>query len=344
MLEAEGAVRGGVVRLGEVVRYRIVQPPESRVRAFVHHLPMRSIHPFLEWSELDELLYFPEAPGAYEVEIDVVTGRGEDAVIERVRAEFLVEQARRSEAPEMVRSGNLRFWAPNHHEASGISDYESDLLDAVDRWVPAGSTVYDVGANLGLYAVPLCRAVGADGMVFCFEPNPLCVAYLRANLELNACSRCRVLPVALAGPHAPHEPALQSVEFTINPANSLLGLSSTSPFFGAKIGQRVQVDGASLDHWVAELRLPAPDVLKIDVEGAEHVVLPGMLATLEAHRPLLLFEIHGPLIARDVLEQLDRLGYSYEDAGSGRHFENASALLERFDDRVRQIICHPSEA
>ncbi|MEM9595527.1 MAG: FkbM family methyltransferase [Acidobacteriota bacterium] len=228
----------------------------------------------------------------------------------------------------------LEYWAPNANEAQGISAYESALLARLSELVPAGAVVYDIGANIGLYAAPLSRAVGENGQVLCFEPNPVCIAYLQANLERNRCDNCRILPLAITAGE-------DRVPFTINFANTLLGLSHNSAFYGSKVGQEVLVPGSTLDRLTVDMELPDPTVMKIDVEGAEHALLPGMEAVLERARPLLLFEIHGEAVAAVVLPFLDRFGYRYEDADLGSHFADAPALLESFAKGVRQIICHP---
>src|SRR5262249_11526871 len=63
-----------------------------------------------------------------------------------------------------------------------------------------------------------------------------------------------------------------------------------------------------LDSLVGQAILPAPNVIKIDVEGAELLVLRGALQLLRQHRPRLLIEAHSPDLARDCITVLESLG------------------------------------
>src|SRR5687768_7123297 len=58
------------------------------------------------------------------------------------------------------------------------------LRDLAGR-LRAGMTVYDLGANVGLYTLAAARAVGAEGRVYAFEPLPRNVSYLKRHLALN---------------------------------------------------------------------------------------------------------------------------------------------------------------
>ncbi len=60
-----------------------------------------------------------------------------------------------------------------------------------------------------------------------------------------------------------------------------------------------------------------PDFLKIDVEGAEDVVLEGARRTLEAYRPTLLCEVHSTEVGYSVWSILNDAGYRLFDMSDG---------------------------
>src|SRR5262249_27082491 len=143
-----------------------------------------------------------------------------------------------------------------------------------------------------------------------------------------------ILPVAvLDGPG--------QTEFTINYRNFLVGVAAASPF-GAKIGHRISVKADSLDGLIEGYGLRLPDLIKMDVEGAEVVAVLGMRRTLARCHPTIVFELHGQLAARKTLDALEWAHYRYEDPKSGREFANARELADWFPDACLQIVGRPA--
>lgn len=176
--------------------------------------------------------------------------------------------------------------------------------------VRPGDVVYDCGANLGLYARYLIGILPA-GRVIAFEPSPDNRALLTENLALgNIAERVTVMPLALADEDG-------TAEFQVDDMQSASGTLSRvtggEPCVGRKnlrLGPlTAQVLCRRLDTVVAEEKLPLPDVLKIDVEGAEGLLLRGAASLLRERSPRLLVELHGPEMARDVVALLHELGY-----------------------------------
>ena len=175
--------------------------------------------------------------------------------------------------------------------------------------VPAGGVVYDVGANLGLYVRYLINDLGAARVV-AFEPVADNRALLARNLLLGGiASRVTVLPVALSDEDGP-------VEFQLDDMQSASGTLSRVTQGQSSVGRRnlglppltATLPSRRLDSLVAE-GLPLPDVIKIDVEGAEALLLRGARRLLADRGPRLLVELHGAGVAREVLPMLWDLGY-----------------------------------
>ncbi len=167
----------------------------------------------------------------------------------------------------------------------------------VDNLAP-GDVFYDLGANVGFFALIASRLVAPSGRVVAVEPLPAASDLLRSNLEANGFAHATVVQAAIGA-------AAGSGRLQVG-ASSLDGRLSTGD-------DGLAVDVVSVDHAVEMLGWPPPSLVKLDVEGAETSALRGMARTAERWRPTLLIEVHW---CRDaVLEALGELGYEAERFG-----------------------------
>jgi len=192
-------------------------------------------------------------------------------------------------------------WLPISHAHLGsiaFGNLESSVQEAMLRHVPAGGVFYDVGANLGFFALLGAHMTGPDGRVLAFEPAPDNAAAIRHNAEVNGLLNVEVVKKAVAA--AAGEGRLQVVD-----DQSWSKLEE----YGAHPGtERVlDVPVIALDEEISAGALPPPDVVKIDVEGAEIAVLEGMARTLAEHRPAIICELHDT--HREFVEHMRGAGY-----------------------------------
>ena len=157
---------------------------------------------------------------------------------------------------------------------------EPAVQDVPVQQLAQGDVFYDVGANVGFFSLLAAKLVGSSGRVYCFEPQPSAIAQLRANLGLNGFTNYEVIEAAVADQRG-----------TARLAVGRGGLWSelTAKLVDDNGGGTFAVDLVALD----DLDLPAPRLVKIDVEGAESRVLAGMTRLLLEHRPTLVIELHG---------------------------------------------------
>lgn len=179
-------------------------------------------------------------------------------------------------------------------------DVEPVVQDTLSKVVKPGQVVYDVGANIGFFTIICSRLVGPGGRVYAFEPMPESAATLRHNVALNSLGNAVVVEKA-ASSAVGHAQLLIS-EWSAFHALKAEGISPPEHARGA-----VEVETVTLDEFVSAGNARAPDVVKIDVEGAELEVINGMSATLASERPLLICELHGT--NADFVRLIEARGY-----------------------------------
>ena len=197
---------------------------------------------------------------------------------------------------------------------------------ALRAMLSAGVAFYDVGANVGFFTIIAARLLGPAGRIFCFEPLPENYRQIRHNAMLNSFTNIEIIGTALGSFDG-------EASFWTSAEPTWGKLVSTGKVPDKMTGE-IKVPVRRLDGIVAESRLPPPDAIKIDVEGAEVDVLLGATETLRRYRPRLLIELHGTNAA--VAQLLSELEYKTAVVG-----DSASIIEAHWNASVVAI---PSEA
>jgi FkbM family methyltransferase len=181
------------------------------------------------------------------------------------------------------------------------------LLASVKSVVREGDVVWDVGANIGLFSVAAAALAGPRGAVYAFEPDTVLVQLLRKTAAIQGAKAASitVVPCAVA-----NRLALRSFAIAdrARASNALLGYGLTQM---GNIAETQMVVTLSLDDCAPDLR--PPNVLKIDVEGAEVEVLRGAAQVVHRSRPVIVCEVGGPNTI-EVSKLLADAGYLFFDA------------------------------
>lgn len=203
---------------------------------------------------------------------------------------------------------NRGIWISNRAYLIGEGDPATGVLNYLIR---PGDVVYDIGANIGLYARVMVQWFGA-GEVIAFEP-------MRENFELLAAN------VALlngSGAIRPFNVALGDVEGDedLQVDDMMSGTAVLDRVSGgqASVGRRQRgleprterVKVVPLDVLVEREGLRPPDVMKIDTEGAGALVLAGGLDTIRRHGPRIVMSRHNLEEAEAAVQLLGPLGYA----------------------------------
>lgn len=197
--------------------------------------------------------------------------------------------------------------------------FEYSTLKLFSEILKEGDVIIDVGANSGLYSIFYSRLVGPSGVVHAFEPDPKTYALLLENLKLNNCKNVIAHNIALSN----KESIIEMMSFT-QPG---LKLQSGDSF---KYMKEVGIDAAStssqqkikafkLDDLNEFDSISKIDFIKIDVEGAELLVLQGSVNIILKYKPVIIIELSGEWTKRfnykpyEVLVFLKELHYEMEE-------------------------------
>jgi FkbM family methyltransferase len=191
-----------------------------------------------------------------------------------------------------------------------LGTYEPELQAALGEFLKPGMTIYDVGANIGYVTLMLAHHAGAAGRVFAFEALPENVERIRKNIALNNLSSVAVVSGAVLDKAG-------NVTFYVHDS---VGMGKAAGSAGRReehYRAEITVPGLSLDEFVYEDGNPAPDVVKMDIEGGEVLALPGMKRVLVEQHPLMLLELHGPESEKVAWETLTAAGYTLRAMADG---------------------------
>ena len=313
--------------LGLECHFQLAGGPADGVEFFLEHEGILYPRPIPADANGTVRLY-PEASGRY-----VLRAFWRDAGGGPGRAELPIVIAGPSAGrePRLVHiDDRTSLWVPTEWDRQAIEGHERPILRALQHLVRPGDVVYDIGANVGLFSVLLARWIGDTGWLYAIEPNPVCVSYLRANLERARAASYTLLPMAVSDRRG-------DCEFTSNYATTLVGIGHDSPATVPKPGHQIRVDADALDAIIDRWQLRAPNVIKIDIEGAERVAIAGMAQTLERSRPTLLVELHGREAAEHVLPRLSALRYTFDVPATGARFATVRELLAWMPEACVQV-------
>ncbi|HZU61961.1 MAG TPA: FkbM family methyltransferase, partial [Solirubrobacteraceae bacterium] len=189
----------------------------------------------------------------------------------------------------------------SHVQLGGMvfGDLETSVQEALVRHLGDGGVLYDIGANVGFFALLGARLAGRpDGLVYAFEPAPANVRAIQANATLNQMPNIVVVPRAVGA-----RSGVARLQLVEDQSWSKLEEYGAHP----ETEQVIDVEMVSIDQWLGENGLRPPTVIKIDVEGAELAVVEGMRDTLAEHRPAIICELHET--QREFVHAMEDLGY-----------------------------------
>lgn len=195
----------------------------------------------------------------------------------------------------------LRFWSWDLYSS------DPHLFDAAEELVSPGEVVWDVGANVGLFSFAAAAKAGSTGQVIAIEPDLCLVDLLRRSVRMQPpdSAKVTIVPAAVSN-------QMRVAELQIGARGRCSNyLASLGGSHAGGVRELQHVVAITLD-WMAEC-FPSPSLLKVDVEGAEALVLQGAKRLLALAKPKILIEVwqHNSV---EVNRLLREHGYSLFDA------------------------------
>ena len=183
-------------------------------------------------------------------------------------------------------------------------------LAALKAFVKPSDIVWDVGANLGLYTRWLVSHLDAKH-VYAFEPMSENLPELRYNVDLGKIAdRVTIVPWALSDVDGEVEFQIDDMQSASGTINAVTGGEASRGRSALGLSPRVEkVTSRTLDGIAREGAVPMPDVIKVDVEGAERLLLDGGETFFTEHAPRIVIETHSLEVSKRCLEFLCRHGY-----------------------------------
>ncbi len=229
-----------------------------------------------------------------------------------------------------VQGGALKgcaFWADLRCEKYyWLGTYEIPLQEVIRKHVKPAMVAYDVGAHIGFFSLLLGRLTGPEGKVFSFEPLAENHERLCKQLQANPSMR-HVTTVSCAVSDSEGE-----ATFARHASTSMGRLGDKDERFL----DTVTVSTLTLDQFVYERGHPAPDFIKMDIEGGEGKALHGMRRLLKEASPTMVIEVHGPAAGQEVWPVLMsenyrvfRIGDVREEIHSAADFSSGHFLVRR---------------
>lgn len=180
--------------------------------------------------------------------------------------------------------------------------YEPEKTNCITETTKEGMVVLDVGAHVGYFSLIMARLVGPKGKVFSFEPRVLNRRFLETHIRLNGIRNVYVYPKCV-GDH------VGEVMFETRTGSGTGHISNDG---------NTTVRMTTIDLLVQFGGIPSPDLIKIDVEGAEMRVLRGGLETIRNTLPTIILAVHSEGLECECRRLLEPLGYSFQDLGQSK--------------------------
>jgi FkbM family methyltransferase len=209
-------------------------------------------------------------------------------------------------------------------------DWFEEEIKVVRNMLQPGDVVIDIGANHGVYALSMAKAVGATGRVVAFEPATQTRTLLEASARLNGFDQ---LIVDHRGVAEKSGVAFLSID---NQCELNQIATSDSPVSAVE-----SIELTSLDDWLESSPPQRPiRLIKIDAEGQEMNILRGAEKLLEKHSPLILYEIRHDLhLHFELVEAFASHGYQSYRLLPGPQLLEPFAANQPYDAFLLNLFC-----
>lgn len=197
-----------------------------------------------------------------------------------------------------------QFWMP-------LGLYERETAQWLMENIKPGKIFFDIGSNAGYFTL-IGSLLVRNGKTIAFDPVPLNVTVIAEQVRLNNITNVMVENCALSDDEG-------NVGFVIESCNANSHMSSVT-IIQEKIKpfRNITVDAIRLDTYVQNKKV-IPNIVKIDVEGAELKVLSGGIITFTNYRPIAIVSTHSEQLFNECIEFFNRINYKVSTLSNFEH-------------------------
>jgi FkbM family methyltransferase len=159
--------------------------------------------------------------------------------------------------------------------------YEPDVCHAIDRYVLPGMICYDIGSNIGLWALRMAEVVSKKGCIYAFEPLSQNLDILKVNLALSEVTNVKILPCAVGA---------KAGKANLYIPSDSTGRSSLAPESPEDSTEEISIQRLD-DIWESQ-GYPNVAFVKMDIEGAEPLALEGGEKFFKSVNPIVCCEVN----------------------------------------------------
>jgi len=172
--------------------------------------------------------------------------------------------------------------------------HEEGTTGLFKKVVKPGNIVVDIGANIGYFTLLAAKLVGESGKVFSFEPEPKNFSYFKKNLEVNDYKNVFAFQKAVSDKVGKAKLFICSYDSGHHTINQFEGIEA---YRQGRTGEteEIEIEVVTLNSFLAD-KTDKVDVIKIDVEGAEALVINGMKEILKKNNNIKIFLEFFPLL------------------------------------------------
>ncbi|MBT3960802.1 MAG: FkbM family methyltransferase [Candidatus Marinimicrobia bacterium] len=196
----------------------------------------------------------------------------------------------------VVISGPLKGYKVEGGLAQVLGIYEYDVQACISESLKKGNIFYDIGSNNGFFSILGSKIVGPKGKVYSFEPFNDNIFSLKKVLRYNAINNCTIFEAAISD-------EVGKNELFFSKDNVTPSLTNIDASFSTVISV------STIDTIIKKVGVP--QLIKLDVEGAESRVLKGSAELLNSNNKVIwVIEIHDLSNEKQCIKILMHSGYS----------------------------------
>ena len=221
---------------------------------------------------------------------------------------------------------SIDLFTPNDvckFRADTFSTKEPETLEWIEEFGGREEVLFDVGANVGIYSIYHCLLNGGNAVAF--EPSFFNLRVLMKNVNVNKCEK---LITIISNPLSDNDGIAEFKNGNTQEGGALSAFGVNYGIDGKSLGKAASVNvmGFKLDTLKnLELLKVNPNLIKIDVDGIEHLILNGAAEVLlSGECKSILVEINDDFKeqANRVSENLNELGFSLREKRHGEMFDH----------------------